>query len=166
MHVVHRPGITLTTTYSIGLLMALSRYLYKILYALFGYFQWYYSDVMMDAMAPQITSLTIVYSTVYSGADQRKHKSSASLVFVWGIHWWPVKSPHKWPVMRKMYPFDDVIMGKTYELKGMAIHRVTRVAGGESYGALLQVWEEYHAYKVKSDLDVPHVVKRKQSFIV
>ena len=42
----------------------------------------------MSPMASQITSLTIVYSTVYSGADQRKHQSSASLVFVRGIHWW------------------------------------------------------------------------------
>ena len=64
----------------------------------------------MDAMASQITSLTIVYSTVYSGADQRKHQSSASLAFVWGIHRRPVNSPHKWPVTRKMFPFDDVIM--------------------------------------------------------
>ena len=64
----------------------------------------------MGAMAYQITSLTIVYSTVYSGTDQRKHQSSASLAFVRGIHRWPVNSPHKWPVMRKMFPFDDVIM--------------------------------------------------------
>ena len=41
----------------------------------------------MSPMASQITSLGIVYSTVYSGADQRKHQSSASLAFVWGIHW-------------------------------------------------------------------------------
>ena len=61
-------------------------------------------------MASQITSLTFVYSTVYSGADQRKHQSSASLAFVWGIHRGPVNSPHKWPVTRKMFPFDDVIM--------------------------------------------------------
>ena len=40
----------------------------------------------MGAIASQITSLTIVYSTVYSDADQRKHQSSASLAFVWGIH--------------------------------------------------------------------------------
>ena len=40
----------------------------------------------MDAIASQITSLTIVYATVYSGADQRKHESSASLAFVRGIH--------------------------------------------------------------------------------
>ena len=64
----------------------------------------------MGAMASQITSLTIVYSTVYSDADQRKHQSSASLAFVWGIHRGPVNSPHKWPVTRKMFPFHDVIM--------------------------------------------------------
>ena len=44
----------------------------------------HYSDVTMNAMASQITSLTIVYSTVYWGTDQRKHQSSASLAFVWG----------------------------------------------------------------------------------
>ena len=64
----------------------------------------------MGAIASQITSLTIVYSTIYSDADQRKHQSSASLAFVCGIHRWPVNSPHKWPVMRKIFPFDDVIM--------------------------------------------------------
>ena len=61
-------------------------------------------------MASQITSLTIVYSTVYSGADQRKHQSSASMAIVREIHRWPVNSPHKGPVTRKMFPFDDVIM--------------------------------------------------------
>ena len=69
-----------------------------------------YNDVIMRAMASQITSLTIVYSTVYSGADQRKHQSSASLAFVRGIHRWPVNSPHKGPVTRKTFPFDDVFM--------------------------------------------------------
>ena len=71
----------------------------------------HYDDVIMDTMASQITSLAIVYSTVYSGADQRKHQSSASLAFVRGIHRRPVNSPHKLPVTRKMIPFDDVIMG-------------------------------------------------------
>ena len=70
----------------------------------------HYGDVIMRAIASQITSLTIVYSTVYSDADQRKHQSSASLAFVRGIHRGPVNSPHKWPVTRKMSPFDDVIM--------------------------------------------------------
>ena len=64
----------------------------------------------MSSMASQITSLTIVYSTVYSGADHRKHHSSAPLAFVRGIHRGPVNSPHKWPVTRKMFPFDEVIM--------------------------------------------------------
>ena len=64
----------------------------------------------MVAMASLITSLTIVYSTVYSSIDQRKHQSSASLAFVWGIHRWPVNSSHKEPVTRKMFQFDDVIM--------------------------------------------------------
>ena len=72
--------------------------------------QIHYNDVIMGAIASQITSLTIAYSIVFLGADQRKHQSSASLAFVWGIHRWPVNSPHKGPVMRKMFPFDDVIM--------------------------------------------------------
>ena len=50
---------------------------------------------------------SFVYSTVCLGADQRKHQSSASLAFVWGIHRWPVNSPHTGPVTR---PFDDVII--------------------------------------------------------
>ena len=69
----------------------------------------HYNDIM-GAIASQITSLTIVYSTVYSDTDQRKHQSSESLAFVRGIHRGPVNSPHKWPVTRKMFPFDDVIM--------------------------------------------------------
>ena len=72
--------------------------------------QTHYNDVVMGAMASQITSLTIVHSTVYSGTNQRKHRSSASLAFVRGIHRWPMNSPYKWPVTRKMFPFDDVIM--------------------------------------------------------
>ena len=72
----------------------------------------HYDDVIMGAIASQLTSLTIVYSTVYSDADQSKHQSSASLAFVWGIHRGPVNSPHKWPVTRKIFPFDDVIMYK------------------------------------------------------
>ena len=61
-------------------------------------------------MTSQITSLMTVYSTVYSSADQRKHQSSASLAFVWGIHRSSVNSPHKGPVTQKMFPFDDVII--------------------------------------------------------
>ena len=64
----------------------------------------------MGAMASQITSLTIVYSTVYSGADQRKHQSCASLAIVREIHRWPGNSSHKKPVTQKIVSFDDVIM--------------------------------------------------------
>ena len=74
------------------------------------YGELHYGDVIMGAIASQITSLTIVYSTVYSDADQRIHQSSASLAFVRGIHRRLVNCPHKWPVTRKMFPFDDVIM--------------------------------------------------------
>ena len=70
----------------------------------------HYGDVIMSTMASQITSLTIVYSTVYSGADQRKYQSSMSLTFVRGIHLSPVNSPHTGPAMRKMFPFDDITM--------------------------------------------------------
>ena len=67
----------------------------------------------MITIASQITILTIVYSILYSDVAQRKHQSSASLAFVQGIHRWPVNSPHKKPVTRKMFPFDDVIMKKS-----------------------------------------------------
>ena len=72
--------------------------------------QFHYCDVTMGMMASQITSLTIIYSTVYTDGGQRKHQSSASLAFVRGIHRVSVNSPHKWPVTGKMFPFEDVIM--------------------------------------------------------
>ena len=64
----------------------------------------------MGTKMSQITSLTIVYSTVYSDADERIHQRSASLAFVRGIQRWPVNSPHNGPVTQKMFLFDDVIM--------------------------------------------------------
>ena len=64
----------------------------------FKQLHYHYSDVIMSKMASQITSVLIVYLTVCSGPDQRKHHSSASLAFVRGIHRWPVNSPHKGPV--------------------------------------------------------------------
>ena len=60
-----------------------------------NFVKWHYYDVIMGAAAPRITSLTIVYSTVFSDADQRKHQSSALLAFVRGIHrgrWIPRKN--------------------------------------------------------------------------
>ena len=70
----------------------------------------HYSGVIMGTGVSEITSLTVVYSTVYPTADQRKHQSNASLAFVRWIHRGAVNSPHKWPVTRKMFLFDDVIM--------------------------------------------------------
>ena len=92
----------------------------------------HYSDVIMNTMSSQITSLTIVYSTVYSGADEKKHQSSASLAFVNGIDWWPVNSSHKEPVTGEMFPFDDVIMwiGTREAVKPSSIRR----------GMMLYMW--------------------------
>ena len=64
----------------------------------------HYSEVILGAMASQITSIAKVYSTIYSGADQRKLQSSASLAFIGAVN-----SPHKWPVTRKKKNFYDVI---------------------------------------------------------
>ena len=82
---------------------------HAVKYELTGY-SIHYSDVIMRAMASQITTVSIVYSTVCSGTDQRKHQSSVLLTFVMGIHQGPVNSPHKGPVTWKMFPFDDVIV--------------------------------------------------------
>ena len=70
----------------------------------------HYSDIIMSTTASQITGVSSVYSIVCSGADQRKHQSSRSLAFVRRIHQWPVDSPHKGPVKRKIFPFDDAFM--------------------------------------------------------
>ena len=61
------------------------------------------SEVIMGTMASQISSFTIVYLIIYSGVDQRKHQSPASLAFVREIHRWPVNSPHKGPVTWKKF---------------------------------------------------------------
>ena len=104
----------------------------------------HYDDVIIDSIPSQITSLTNVYSTVHSGTDQRKHQSSASLAFVWEIHRLPVNFPHKWPVTRKMFPFDDVIMmskpatkdGETYlscEIKTVYLKIWSKARVGEAW---------------------------------
>ena len=80
-----------------------------------GYTQiWkHYSDVMMSAMASQITGVSIVYTAVCSGADQRKHQCSTLLGLVRRIHRWPIKGP----VTRKMFPFDEIIINTLFVLK-------------------------------------------------
>ena len=73
-----------------------------------------YSDFIMRVMVSQVTGISIVCSAICSGADQRKHHSSALLVFVTGIHRSLENSLHKGPVTWKMFPFDDVIMCSRY----------------------------------------------------
>ena len=77
----------------------------------------HYNDVIMSAMASQITSLTIVYSNVYSDADQRKHQSSASLAFT-GNSPGTGEFPAQMASTRKMFPFDDVMMDKAFGESG------------------------------------------------
>ena len=105
-----------------------------------------YNDVIMNAMASQITSLTIVYLIVYSGADQRKHQSFALLDFVRGIHRWPVNPPHKWPVTRKSFPFDDVIMCRKSRFiplgSPIKVHNTL---------SLISSYRLFHFWKVLSD---------------
>ena len=121
----------------------------------------HYDDVTMSAMASQITSLTIVYSIVYSSTDQRNHQNSASLALVRGIHRWPVNSPHKGSVTRKMFPF-VVIMRNTIVRPILKIHcKVTghvrpsnwpvAVAKCHETPSLLVPWERLRvAYSVPS----------------
>ena len=77
---------------------------------LFTTLSWQYSDIIMSAIASQITGRSIVYSTICSGADQRKYESSVWLAFVRGIHRWPMNSPDKGSVTQTMFPFDDITM--------------------------------------------------------
>ena len=76
----------------------------------------------MGAMAYQITNLAIVYSTVNSCADERKHQSSATLAFGRGNDRCPANSPQKWPVTRKMIQFNDVIMRPKYSWSRICLH--------------------------------------------
>ena len=89
------------------------------------------SDVIMRAMASQITGVSIVCSTVCSGADQRKHQTSVSLAFVTGIHRWAVNSHQKGPVRRKMFPFDDVIMRTSRT--SYKLFRTTNISAADGY---------------------------------
>ena len=86
----------------------------------------HYNDVIMSAMASEITSPTIVYSSVDSGTDERKHQSFASLAIVRGIHRWPENSLHKGPVMWKMFPFDDIMWTVNHSPRLWCQHSVSR----------------------------------------
>ena len=83
---------------------------------------YHYNDGKMSPIASQTISLRIVYAIVYSGVE--KYQSSASLAFARGIHRSLVNSPHKGPVMRKMFPFDTVIMASTVSNSGIRQYNV------------------------------------------
>ena len=123
----------------------------------------HYSDVIMSAMASQITIITIVCSTVYSGADQRKHESSTSLAFVQGIHRPPVNSPHKGPVTRKKFPFDDVIM---YSVAPVVLkcHGHIRSVGQVSW-TLIQYKDVVLPYGVNTSTKWPTICRRQICFL-
>ena len=114
----------------------------------------HYRDVIMGAIASQITNLTIVYSTIYSDVDQRKHQSSSSLAFVRGIHRGPVNSPRKWPVTRKVFQFDDVIMGsgqrKKPHMEPDRRHRFTiwRIDRTTCHGLSFARWIQYIIWSI------------------
>ena len=91
------------------------------------------------AMASQITSVSIVSSTVCSGVDHRKHQSSAPLAFVRGIRRWPVNSPHKGPVTRKIFPFDDVIIYPFPKTKASTRYKSYRVCA-KNLPTFSQTW--------------------------
>ena len=100
----------------------------------------HHSDAIMGVMAHQITSLSIVHSTVYSGADQRKHQSSASLGCLRGIHLWPVNSPHTGSVTRKIFPFDDVIMLNKHCIIRLCVsHKIISLMPYVASGNVMQV---------------------------
>ena len=106
----------------------------------------HYNDVIMGAIASLITSLAIVFSAVYLDTDQRKHQSSASLAFVRGIHRRPGNSPHKWPVTRKMFPFDDVIM------QARTLLYLTTLASNEQLSSGRTC--NYHIYGLMQDCSI------------
>ena len=100
----------------------------------------HYNDVIINAMASQITSVSTVCSIVASGADQRKHQSSASLAFVRGIHRWPVNSPHKGPVTRNFVSIWNVIMETFVESdNGLAPNRRQTIIWGNG-GLVYSRW--------------------------
>ena len=102
----------------------------------------HYDDVIMTTIASQITSLTVVYSTVYSDADQSKHQKLRVTGLCVGNSPGPVNSPHKGPVTRKMFPFDDVIMSQFTKYKLTSTTRFAKQKTSERAVSLIQAKSE------------------------
>ena len=134
----------------------------------------------MSAMASQIIGVSIVCSTVCSGADQRTYQSSASLAFVWWIHRLTVNSPHKGPVTRKMFPFDDVIIKQyvrwftSYCCSGLIWDEFTPTCPSTGFNQIpaeVDVWMNNHikyfacmSIQIHTLLLVNHVSKMRPEF--
>ena len=104
-------------------------------------------DVIMSTVASQITSVSIACSIVCLVANQRIHQSSASLAFVREIHRWPVNSPHKGSVTRKMFLFDDVIMDSPH---GRTVMRGIDLFFVESLNSLFNKHSSYRWFETPS----------------
>ena len=115
----------------------------------------HYCDVIMSVIVSQITSVSIVYSTVCSSADQRTHHNSASLAIVRGIHRSPVNSPHTGPVTCKMFPCEDVIM----------ICNICNALDGVRMLVILQPTYSFKCHHTQVLTLIPHffVLKRRSS---
>ena len=118
----------------------------------------------MSPAASQITSLTIVYSIDYSGTDQRKHQSSASLAFVWGIHRRPVNSPAQmannaenvsiwW--RHHEFSLSDIIVNSR---KGWRLHysNITYDISNHPPARLMFVQQPFRANNNNGDIEAPN----------
>ena len=127
----------------------------------------HYIDVIMSAMTCQITTLTVVYSTVYSDTDQRKHHSSASLAFVWGIHrdrWIPhTKGQSRGKCFHLMTSSWDIIFFSKRSLNGNVIRVIDYVYKSIPLSGMRSRWKIFqYTGKAKSYATVNRKDQNKQ----
>ena len=99
----------------------------------------------MSAMASVITTLMIVYSTVYSGADQRNHQTSVSPAFVRGIHRSPVNSPHRGPVTRGKC----IHWWRHHDSPDLVDHIASRLHSRSLHRLGCPLWNEMNSFPVR-----------------
>ena len=121
-----------------------------------------YIEVIMGAIASQITSLTIVYLTVYSDADQRKHQSSASQAFVLGIH--------RGSVILKFNGWPRKIIGHLFYTTSSLVHHFKPIrefklelqSGNGQFGLkstiFLAVWPWNLTYELEKQYDTSSIL--------
>ena len=121
----------------------------------------HYIYVIMGTIASQITRLTIVYSTVYSGTDQRSKKTPKLRVtgLCAGNSPGPVNSPNKWPVTLKMFLFDDVIMFNGWFLAGCCCLQINVIVESSRLNKRLFVWG-FIFHHFSDFTEIPHRPRR------